>query len=112
MGFWGPINFFAPYAPYIAPMNLIHSLNVYKAPLKFIISYENHSSNSFLRFYVMSSPQIDLYGIAHVKVDIIPLQKMYVIPMLGRFVWTTNFVECADLSFETGSPVRGRNLAI
>ena len=42
--------------------------------------------SSFLRFYVMSSPQIDLYGIAHVKVDFIPLQKMYVIPMLGRFV--------------------------
>ena len=47
MGFWGPIKFFAPYAPYIAQMNLIHSLNVYKAPLKFIISYENHSSKQF-----------------------------------------------------------------
>ena len=32
--------------------------------------------------------------IAHVKVDFIPLQKMYVIPMLGRFVWTTSFVQC------------------
>ena len=42
--------------------------------------------NSFLKFYVMTSPGIDLYGIAHVKVDIIPLQKMYVIPILGRFV--------------------------
>ena len=36
--------------------------------------------------YVLSSHTIDLYGIAHVKVDFIPLQKMYVIPILGRFV--------------------------
>ena len=50
--------------------------------------------NSFLKFYVMTSPGIDLYGIAHVKVDFIPLQKMYVILILGRFVWTTNFVQC------------------
>ena len=50
--------------------------------------------NSFLKFYVMRSPGIDLYGIAHVKVDFIPLQKMYVIPILGRFVWTTSFVQC------------------
>ena len=42
--------------------------------------------NSFLKFYVMTSPGIDLYGIAHVKVDFILLQKMYVIPILGRFV--------------------------
>ena len=42
--------------------------------------------NSFLKIYVMSSAGIDLYGIAHVKVDFIPLQKMYIIPMLGRFV--------------------------
>ena len=51
-------------------------------------------TNSFLKFYVMGSPQIDLYDIAHVKVDFIALQKMYVIPMLGRFVWTTSFVQC------------------
>ena len=50
--------------------------------------------NSFLKIYVMSSAGIDLYGIAHVKVDFIPLQKMYIIPMLGRFVWTTCFVQC------------------
>ena len=42
--------------------------------------------DSFLKFYVMGSTQVDLYGIAHVKVDFIPLQKMYVIPRLGRFV--------------------------
>ena len=45
--------------------------------------------DSFLKFYVMGSTQVDLYGIAHVKVDFIPLQKMYVIPRLGGFVWTT-----------------------
>ena len=38
--------------------------------------------NSFLKFYVMSSPGIDLYGIAHVKVDFIPLQKMYVLSLI------------------------------
>ena len=36
----------------------------------------------------MSSAGIDLYGIAHVKVDFILLQKMYVILRVGRFVWT------------------------
>ena len=54
--------------------------------------------NSFLKFYVMRSPGIDLYGIAHVKVDFIPLQKMYVIPILGRFVWTTSFVQCVRIN--------------
>ena len=54
--------------------------------------------NSFLKFYVMTSPEIDLvYGIAHVKVDFIPRQKMYVISMLGRFVWTKSFVQCGYL---------------
>ena len=47
---------------------------------------KTHPQDSFLKFYVMTSPEIDLYGIAHVKVDFIPLQKMYVIPILGRFV--------------------------
>ena len=42
--------------------------------------------NSFLKFYVMTSTGINLFGIAHVKVDIILPQKMYVKPTLGRFV--------------------------
>ena len=42
--------------------------------------------NSFLKFYVMTSTGINLFGIAHMKVDIIPPQKMYVKPTLGRFV--------------------------
>ena len=54
--------------------------------------------DSFLKFYVMGSTQVDLYGIAHVKVDFIPLQKMYVIPRLGRFVWTTCLVRCGILT--------------
>ena len=54
--------------------------------------------NSLLKFYVMGSPQIDLYDIAHVKVGVIAFQKMYVILMLGRFVWTTSFVQCTSLS--------------
>ena len=56
--------------------------------------FEKYASNfiktavqdSFLKFYVMISTGIDLYGIAHVKVDFIPVLKMYVIRMLGKFV--------------------------
>ena len=40
----------------------------------------------FLKFYVMGSPEIHLYGIAHVKVDIIPVPKRYVTLSLGSFV--------------------------
>ena len=40
----------------------------------------------FLKFYVMGSPEIHLYGIAHVKVDFIPLPKRYVTLSLGRSV--------------------------
>ena len=39
----------------------------------------------------MCPTRIDLYGIAHVKVDI---QEIYVIPWLGRFVWTATFEQC------------------
>ena len=38
----------------------------------------------FLKFYVMVSPGIHLYNITHVKVDFIPLPKMYVIPRVLR----------------------------
>ena len=47
--------------------------------------------NSFLKFYVMRRTEIDLYGIAHVKVDFIPVLKMCVLTLLGKFVWTTIF---------------------
>ena len=46
----------------------------------------------------MKSPEIDLYGIALVKVDLIPLQKMHVIPILGRFVQYEVF--CEFISYE------------
>ena len=42
---------------------------------------------SFLKFYVMSPTEINLFGIVHVKLDFILLQKMYVIP-------STYFVQC------------------
>ena len=42
--------------------------------------------NSFLKFYVMSRTGIDLYGIDHVKVEFIPVLKIYTIPILGKFV--------------------------
>ena len=35
--------------------------------------------DSFLKFYVMGSPGIDLFGISHVKVDLIPVLKMFVL---------------------------------
>ena len=41
---------------------------------------------SFLKFYDMEPTEINLYGIAHVKVDIIAGQKMYIIHTLGRSV--------------------------
>ena len=42
--------------------------------------------NGYWKFYVMSSPEIDLYGIVHVKVDFIVVLKIYVLVILGRFV--------------------------
>ena len=41
--------------------------------------------DSFLKFYVMGSPGNDLFGISHVKVDLIPVLKMCVLPMLEIF---------------------------
>ena len=38
-------------------------------------------------------PEIDLHGIVHVKVDFIVFLKMYALVILGRFVWTTWFVQ-------------------
>ena len=46
----------------------------------------NWLETSFLKFYAMRNPEIDLYEIAHVKLDLIAHQKMYVIPILGRSV--------------------------
>ena len=48
----------------------------------YFLSYENTLLNSFLKFHVMVSTESDLFGMTHVKVDYILLQKMYVI--LGK----------------------------
>ena len=48
----------------------------------------------------MGSPRIDLFGIVHVKVNFIPDLKMWVSAMLGKFVWTTSFVQCDYFSEE------------
>ena len=44
--------------------------------------------NSFLEWRT----EIDLFGIAHVKVEFITVQKIYTIRILGRFVRSTHFV--------------------
>ena len=52
----------------------------------------------FLIFYVMGPAEIHLYGIADVKEDFIALPKMYVIPRVGKFVWTTGFAQCVHFA--------------
>ena len=54
---------------------------------------------SFLTFHVMDGNPMDAtkdhwYGIVHVNVDFIPLQKIYVISTLGSFVLITCFEQC------------------
>ena len=46
---------------------------------------KNRVLKSFLKFYVMGSPRIDLFDISHVKVEVILVLKMYVLPMLEIF---------------------------
>ena len=48
----------------------------------------------FQKFYVMTSTEIDLYDIVHVKAHIFPVPKMWILAILGKFVWTTHFVQC------------------
>ena len=43
---------------------------------------------------MMGRTEIDLFDIAHVKVEFIPVLKMYTIRILGRFVWSMHFVKC------------------
>ena len=61
--------------------------------------------NSFLKFYVMGRTKIDLFCIAHVKVEFIPVLKIYAIRILGRFVYSThNFLNIGPwkaMFFET-----------
>ena len=51
----------------------------------------------------MASTEIDLFGIVHVKVEFIPVLKIYTIPILGRFVWSTHlFNVCSKRVNERG----------
>ena len=47
-----------------------------------------------MKFYVLESPEIDLFGIAHVTVEFILILKIFTIRILGRFVWSTHFLLC------------------
>ena len=59
---------------------------IYSKFFVYILVEKEPVLNSFLKFYVMIRTEIDLYGIVHVKVDFIPVLKMCVLPILGRFV--------------------------
>ena len=52
---------------------------------------------SFLKFYVMGPADIHLHGIAHVKVDFIPLQEMNVMFKLKEYVGTELLANFASL---------------
>ena len=54
-------------------------------PLILLYLMKNRVLKGFLKFYVMGSPGIDLFGISHVKVDLILVLKMYVLPILEIF---------------------------
>ena len=64
--------------------SLVKSLIAYDPLRGFAMDFI--TMNSFLKFCVMGSPEIDLFGIAHVKVEFIPVLKIYTIRNLGRFV--------------------------
>ena len=49
---------------------------------------------SFLKIYVIGSTQIDLLGIFHVKVGFFAVLKMCIRAHLGKFAWSTLFVQC------------------
>ena len=53
--------------------------------------------NSFLKLYVMGSPQIDLLDIVQVKVGFFAVLKMCIRGPLGKFVWSTLFEQCENL---------------
>ena len=41
----------------------------------------------------MRKTEIDIFGIAYEKVEFIPILKIYTTRIIGRFVWSTNFVQ-------------------
>ena len=61
---------------------------------------------SFLKIYVMGSTQVDLLDIVHAKVGFFAALKMCIRAHLGKFVWSTLFVQCGELSIAlTGSVI-------
>ena len=63
--------------------------------------------NRFLKFYVMGRTEIDLYSIAHLKVEFIPVLKIYIIRILRRFVLSMHFEQCEGCS-ETSQQKLGK----
>ena len=58
---------------------------------------------SFLKIYVMGSTQVDFLDIVHVKVGFFAVLKMCVRARLGKFVWSTLFVQCVCVFYERWS---------
>ena len=52
-----------------------------------------------MKIYVMGSTQVDFLDIVHVKVGFFAVLKMCVRARLGKFVWSTLFVQCAKLMY-------------
>ena len=67
------------------PNEQISAKNASNGLFDSLITLKTPPQIGFLKFYVMGSTEIHLYGIAHVKVDFIPPPKRYVMPRLGRF---------------------------
>ena len=63
--------------------------------------------NSFFELLCYAcATEINLYGIVHVKEEFFMLQKIYVIPRLEKFVWTTTFEQCEFNVFKVQKVVR------
>ena len=60
----------------------------------------------------MSSPEIDLCGIVHVKVDFLVVLKMYVLVILGFRKVCMNYVICTMCSLLTIYLVYGNPLTV
>ena len=58
---------------------------MHMGPLILLYLMKNRVLEGFLKFYVMGSPGIDLFDIAHVKVGFIPVLEMYALPTLEIF---------------------------
>ena len=59
------------------PNEQISAKNASNGLFDYLIILKTLPQVGFLKFYVMGSTEIHLYGIAHVKVDFIPSTKCY-----------------------------------